>query len=828
MSLAVLCALALALGGGDEELENWVRALDEAHEPQWTEAFDHLVQRGADAAERVLADFEHVGSTARRGRAELLAELPDPARCERLLALSADPDPEVRRRLARALGDLALADATGARRVARLEELARADQDDAVRGAAREALAECALPEAVEALDRLLEGVPASEAEDVARALARLPSARERLVARVVSAFEQPTRLPDGVLSELLRAYGRALAEVPHGGRDARERVPFLLGRLHRSESVRDAANVAWAVFLARCAELTEPMRADEVLALLASEGWPAEPCLRRRLDLAVLERGDFAQALVLARELAAHAATLPEEEADFWEQQALFYEGAALFATDRLAEAGDLFDGLVRRLDAVRARRLDRFPATRTGTAANAGAAWAVDGLELLALARTWRALVYLAAERDDPRVLDELRRAHLLFFEARATAHRGGNPDPSSLDVLFERDLSPHVLVLLNEHVGPERRGPTLDLAVALAEAWATVAGEELLGFQHHASARRELTDPFFDGPRLEALQNLRRADEEDLQRRFRDLRSRDLANPDNARWLAQLYQHRLGEIDRARKTEEKALAAGAPATTEALRELYANLASYLTFSLHGIALANELRQENRPAEARAIAERALASLRAGAGGSSPVYAEWASARYDSLRGATFMDEGRAREAEDAYLESVRRLEGLERTFEELRGPSEDKDSMDAQVRMIRDQRADSLLSLAVNANVRLHDPARALQYFEQAYELNQNAFMRILRACYRARSGKVTEARSVLASVAPTPSLYYNIACTHALLGDKELALDFLERDLRENYPTPGSLARQREWARKDPDLAALASEPRFVQLVGGEPR
>ncbi len=124
---------------------------------------------------------------------------------------------------------------------------------------------------------------------------------------------------------------------------------------------------------------------------------------------------------------------------------------------------------------------------------------------------------------------------------------------------------------------------------------------------------------------------------------------------------------------------------------------------------------------------------------------------------------------------------------------------------------------------MSLAVNANVRLEDPERALGFFERAYELEQNEFMRVLLGCYRARSGHVEEARSALATVTPSPQLYYNLACTHALLGDIDLALDYLQREFAENHPTPGSLERQKEWARGDPDLAPLRGHPRFERLV-----
>jgi len=134
-----------------------------------------------------------------------------------------------------------------------------------------------------------------------------------------------------------------------------------------------------------------------------------------------------------------------------------------------------------------------------------------------------------------------------------------------------------------------------------------------------------------------------------------------------------------------------------------------------------------------------------------------------------------------------------------------------------------MIRGMRSDALLSLAVNANVRLDDQEKALAYFEEAYELDQSRFMRVLLACYRARSGKREEAYAVLRTVQPTPALYYNLACTYALLGELDTALDFLRRELEENHRGEGSRRRQKDWARVDPDLRALQDDERFQRLV-----
>jgi hypothetical protein len=765
--------------------------------------------------------------------------MPSPALGARVLALVDDPDPVVRRELVLLLGNPALAGAAASERVRALEHLALQDPSEFVRSQALAALGECGLEAAVPALDRALERLPADEAEQAAAGLTKLALGRARLIRRLSAPSPDASagpdgaasgRLPDGVHAALLSGYGRALAEVPGGGEGALERLPFLRGRTHPALAVQLAARTALANFVARAAELSESERAEHVLARLGEEGWPPVECLRRALDLAWLERGDAAGGLELARALGRAAQVLSPEEAAAWEPRARILEGAALYALGRAGEAARLFDELGARLDAGRARRDDLFPSPLAREWTEAGGAVEIDRLHLAALVHLWRALLALDSTTGDVRVLEELRAAHALFLRSRLVALRTRANDPDRLDALFERDLAPHTLLLFNEKLAPLERGQALDRAVRLARCFGQVAPLELMGLEGEAP-RRALGDVFLDPERLALIKALRAAHRRELERRLDEgTRNPWPAADEEARanqrfiWRQLLQQSRRDEDEEERALRE--VEDPARLTSAELRRIYAGLLDFLTPSMHAHALAGHLRAENRTGEARALCERALATLRTSPLGSS-FWSELSSARFEILRGSTLMDEGRAPEAEETFLAAERRLAAIETQMEERGAAAADPDlarQYQAQASVVRELRGDALLSLAVNANVRMGKPARALEYFERAYALNQSPFMRILRACYRARSGKHDEARTVLASVTPVPSLYYNIACTHALLGDEAEALDYLERDLAENHPSAGSLAQKKAWARKDPDLASLRGEPRFERLFG----
>ncbi len=55
----------------------------------------------------------------------------------------------------------------------------------------------------------------------------------------------------------------------------------------------------------------------------------------------------------------------------------------------------------------------------------------------------------------------------------------------------------------------------------------------------------------------------------------------------------------------------------------------------------------------------------------------------------------------------------------------------------------------------------------------------------------------------------------NVLYNAACTYAVLGKKEEALDLLRRALTAGYANP-------DWPRQDPDLNSLRAEPEFLKL------
>jgi non-specific serine/threonine protein kinase len=65
----------------------------------------------------------------------------------------------------------------------------------------------------------------------------------------------------------------------------------------------------------------------------------------------------------------------------------------------------------------------------------------------------------------------------------------------------------------------------------------------------------------------------------------------------------------------------------------------------------------------------------------------------------------------------------------------------------------------------------------------------------------------------------SMAPEEAaILYNVACAHALLGETDKALDFLEKAFRQGYS-------HKAWMEHDPDLLSVRDHPRFRALMQG---
>lgn len=194
---------------------------------------------------------------------------------------------------------------------------------------------------------------------------------------------------------------------------------------------------------------------------------------------------------------------------------------------------------------------------------------------------------------------------------------------------------------------------------------------------------------------------------------------------------------------------------------------------------------------------------------------------------------RAGVAMDAQEPEVADQYILRILERLDQVKKTHEEEFDAESVKllgsavaDARSAQsklwLELERRLRAQTLISRAVNENVVKQNPQVAARYAKEGVALEPTEFNKVVLACYLAREGNTTEARAVLRDASDSPGTYYNLACTYALLGEAETAIRYLERDFQE-HADKGGLERQRKWARKDPDLKSLRSNPRFVTLV-----
>ncbi len=703
-----------------------------------------------------------------------------------------------------------------------LADRVRFDTDARVRSAALEALGAMEGKRAPRQLAWLVAELSGAESVEAAQQLAESPLGGEWLVNLLRFALT-PTaskveieggsdsmllrnlasgRLGNSALVALLKGLPRAL--VSTGLREA-ESV-LALAKNHHSEAVRDAAGAALDGAIAR---LGARARDVEVLALfegLGGSGWDPEELLVRRTIYKIGRGIELKDALSTAQLVTRRNRGGAEYDSRRWHFFGCYLEAAALLADGRPDETlGPLMRASFA-LDGLSMERLDLVPDLRQPSVVSARRG--AEILELRGLVDLMAATCLLARGHSplDPKVLSHLRAAHefSLWAQLRESAV-DTNASISGFDVVLDNELGPRRLVFSapeNENWSGPGRSRSLDLLLDLGRACRVVVGSELPGFRAPENATTE-EGPRDDPRRFQLLKSLRVAQLRAVQRALEST-----WDPAEMQMLEMQRQALSAAVERERE------------------EGWEKLDGLRLPSIFALLLAGDLRAEDRGDDAVVLCETLLEDLQSGGSLEQGAWGAWLSARVQIALGGSLSDAGRPKQALGVLEEAVLSLEAVENTLVERRSAETDERILaihDAQIKQTQDLRSEALVALAVTSNVRLGDPETALAYFERAYALQQTDFMKGLLACYRARFGAVDEARALLRTVEPAPAVYYNLACAYALLGDLDEALGMLRRELEENHFSPGSLARQKRWARGDPDLSSLWEDPRFLALV-----
>jgi len=781
-------------------------------------AMDALSKLGEPAALEALADLgradaETIDVLGRRRRAHL-AFLAGTARCiPPAIAALRDPDPGTRAELLLFLARDDLGSSGLTERVDTLAERALRDPDPALRARAIELLAGLDRDESLARLDALLEELEEPLRGKAAVLLAERPRARA-LVEKRLGSPGAPGLSDPVVLAPLLAALGRELGDRA----DARGAAPLLRALRDADPRIRRGAEAGLDAFVRRlyagadAARAVKTIRELEDLGLDRAQG----ALMRARASLAL--GADPAAALAAAADLAGSAAApgFGDREVDAratlalarqLEAAARLAAGSAAEAAGPLAEAIDLCEGLLAERDDRRGKALAAVHAARLHRRAQCELLAIVQALAASETARgpdaamSFRDAVVGSCVRS-------ARRVHALELEAQlveAPTRAGGR---ASLDPMFEDDLSPVPLFLENPRLSAWPAERSLAMRRTLGRVLASVAHDEVPGFEPVADVPPEIADPCRDPERLALLGAGLRARTDAVSARRLELWSRvhaEEADDPTAPSDGEMTDLRIAEREWMDVVDERSRVS--QGETKALLESRAP-------SLQGMALARALRDEGREADARALAEAVKKDLGESGDLKRLLLVE---AEIEMTIGSTWIDSGDPPRAEVELARAVDRLESIETSLKDRGAPPSD-------LAIVRGLRASALVSMAVNANVKMGDPKKALGYFEKAFELRQDEFMRVLLACYRARSGRSEDARAILRGISPSPANLYNLACTWALLGEGELAFECLARDLEENPMSPGAREKQKEWARKDPDLRSLRDDPRFEKLLG----
>ncbi|MBM3987415.1 MAG: hypothetical protein FJ294_05610 [Planctomycetes bacterium] len=794
--MSALAWLMLVLAPQDVHAE--LARLDAARGAQADVVLSELARSGARAALAALAsDFGAQALEARRARSALARQVGDADAIAPAIALLNDPDACVRENLCAWLGAPRLGRELAGERCAALESVARGASEGAVREAALTALERIDDNHAARSLARCVRAAVGDEQRALALRLAGHGRARDVVCELATQAAGGGLRELRGLaLAEIVRAAGGALADVPAGGATAADRAVFLLAARHPEASVRVAAGVALERFVERCEVLGEHARAAALLGALAASGLDDGALASRRIALELGRSGGAETALGLARALAARSPLSNDPLSRTLRARAQLFSVAALVALGRGAECQDPLAEAEEALVALRRERWDLrgrddrddFDAQRT------------DDLLLSALVPLWRTLVALqsGARPGSLAVLELARAADLALLEVQLELSRVSWNMSLSHDELLQHPLGPAALVLGGDALGKR----ALELELDFCRALASTCGAGLPGFEQYPELEPRLAQPLADPARKKLLVEIQAARRESALS-WIDRETERLDRAAIARDPTRLFDLDVLRSQVLRMFEREA------------EEGDAALLRQRGVSRAGLQYAERALEQGRAETGRRIAERAALDFEALRG----TLGELDLARYlaaaESAQGSALMDLERGTEAELVFQRALERLDGAAREVEQ-------RDDMSG-ARLVRVQRAGMLTSLAVNANVKLRSSAKALEYFERAYELDQSDFMKVLLACYRARAGQATQARALLAELRVTPAGYYNLACTWALLGERELALDYLARDFAEVRTQEGARERQRTWAAGDPDLESLRGDPRFEALV-----
>ncbi|MFT5285239.1 MAG: tetratricopeptide (TPR) repeat protein [Planctomycetota bacterium] len=825
VALAYLLLAAVAFpqaDGAPVEIERSLAALESSEATERSQALDDLVAVGARAALAGLSEPDRAGLDARRARAWLLARSGEadciPGAIEWLGG--SEPDAGVRRILMEFLVRADLGDAAGADRAEILAEIARVDADPGLVTYAVECLASLRHPSAGKALDLLVEELPVGPRGAAADALVNTAYGRSALLRRVRSLGTRSRAFPGDVLAILITNYGRALADDPTVGEVLADFTPFVVLAKHGDERVRLGAQIGLQNLVTRVAQSLEVERCSTIYDALERAGWDARELDYRRALLAMRFTEDPSQALDASQRIREWAEARSDREALRFRFFGFYLEAAALAASGRADLAGPHLDGAASVLTALRRTRVDLLSPDSQGSKLRGQEA--VDYARQIALVELMRAVTLLLSGKaeDDLLVLETLRVAHLRLLDAQLEATRLGVDYRCDLDAILHHDLGP-MRLLYDNQINPKlSRNSSISLMRSIGRGFATVAHNEMPGFSQLSpeltdgfdeAQQGHLTSPLLDPVRFDLLYNYQFAQ----LNRWRDEIGLETATELSRRRLTIQFQMKDEDLRGAREKLE----AG-----ESRDEAYGFMARERAPSDLALRLAQDLRAEGRAVEARDLAEQMLSDLRESG---------WSNGSFESEIGqviaASYTEENRAEKAEELLLDVLSELEATVRQLKKDRETSRERGDgelvsrYDLWIQGAELRLADCLVSLAVNANVRLGDRTKALAFFERAFELNQSDFMRALLACYRARSGRTEEARVQLREISPVPALYYNMACTYALMGEAELAMDFLQRDFEENHQSQGALERQKQWAGDDPDLSSLDDLPRFQALI-----